>query len=60
MDELQKKIEEVEIETLRMAFVKEKLVQEAKIGIQQVEVARALEGGVHKLRSEDSMNDKNI
>lgn len=38
MDELQQKIEEEEqqktdIETSRLAFVEEKLVQEAKIGI---------------------------
>lgn len=50
----------VEIETSTMAFVKAKLVQESKVGIQHVKVARMLEGEVDRIKSKDSMNDKKI
>lgn len=47
MDELQQKIKEaerhkVEMETLRLASIEEKLVQKAKIGIQHAEVIYTL------------------
>lgn len=65
VNDLQQKIEEAEkkkvgIETLKMAYVEEKLVQEAQIGIQHAEVARALQGEMNRLKTEDSMNDKKI
>lgn len=43
-----------------MASIKEKLVKEAKIGIQHAKTARALKKEVDRLKTGDSMNDKKL
>lgn len=50
----------VEIETSRLAPIKDNLVQEANTGLQYANVVYALDEEVQALNSEDSMNDTKI
>lgn len=57
---IEEKQKKYEIEISRLATFKEKLVQEANIGLQYVDVVYALDEEVQALKSKDSMNDTNI
>lgn len=65
MDELQQKIKEVEqkkfeIKTSKLASIEEKMVQEAKFGIQHSKAACALNQEIQNMKIEDSMNDTKV